>query len=439
MHQLSCDDIQSSLIDYLEFELPILLRQQFNEHLTLCDQCREQHDDLQNVIIDTKSLGTEEPDQQFWQELPNKILHEVKSHEHQTSHATADSTIASIADDATGNIFSDAFSNRLQSKSNVLPFTALAKKAQLSSTEDNRIGIQPKPKHPQILQRQTPETPETQQLNEKPYSKLSWPKIILPMAASAMLAVCSVLFVNQSNIHQSDHVRISNDTPMHYDSVAAQLRISTDAALTDKALANLAQAMIPINHQSPRFGFTSQNAILNSFSIGALFSETIVYIKSNDKTLVKTHLALLSSVLSQQADSKQLVQKIQLLQTQIQSGSSPAVNADALNKIMNRYASSLKSVVNNSLKSAADKELVLFKAGAWSYDLALAALAKVALLSSQVDEINIFKNQLQHLGAPAGVSKSLEEINDLAMKKVMSDEDYKKIVQEIENIRSLAG
>jgi len=463
MNRMSCDEVQSSLVDYIEFELPISQRQQFNAHLTHCDQCRELHDDLQNVLVDAKSIEINEPGAQFWQELPNNVLTAVRQQRQNDARYTPVTDLAMTGMVETTSEFSDdgaVFRDKLGeiSGENVLPFRARTERRPVNEMAGKKQPVrhvpatnaQPdnqrqaantnkplKPNHAfttgvrQGTEQSTEQTPVVERFGEKPCSKFSWPKIALPIAASVLIAVSGVLLVNQSGVNNPGGMQFDNETPIFYDSVAAHEQISTGTAMSDKALAALAQTMVPISHQSARFGFTSQNAILNSFSIGALFTETIVYIKSEDSTLVKTHLALLGSAMYRQAGSKRLLQSIEMLKTDIQQDGDTVTNAFRLNQLMNQYAASLKSI--------ADKEFVLFKLGAWSYDFALAALAKDVSLHHKVDEIIAFKAQLQQLGAPAGVTKSLQEINALITKEVMTDGDYRKTVEAVENIRSLLG
>jgi len=473
MKLMSCDDVQSSLIDYIEFELPMSRRQQFNAHLTHCDQCQEMHDELQSVIVDAKSIEIREPGPQFWQELPNKVLAEVNrqervklehvKHEHvkqepfQSQHqgeldyaTTLDSSIAdsvkragSLPSENTG--YADMSGD--MRGDNILPFKALATTPAASGVVDCNDQSETQPVYQRLSSTKiraknrttsaslmsesqcSEQQPSTEPFADKPYSRFTWPKKALPMAASLLVAIGGVLMVNQISVDKVNSVPFDNNAPMFYDSVAVQGEIAAGAAISNQALASLAQTMVPITHQSARFGFTSQNAILNSFSIGALFTETIVYIKSDDETLVKTHLALLGSAMHRQAGSKHLIQGIEALQTQHEID--PDVRANQLSQLMNHYAASLQSI--------ADKEFFLFKLGAWSYDFALAALAKDASLYDKADDINAFKAQLQRLGAPAGVAKSLEEINARITKDVMTEGDYKRTIEEMENIRSLLG
>ncbi|MGD8572663.1 MAG: hypothetical protein PVH98_09380, partial [Gammaproteobacteria bacterium] len=72
-------------------------------------------------------------------------------------------------------------------------------------------------------------------------------------------------------------------------------------------------------------------------------------------------------------------------------------------------------------------------------DYALAALAQDADRIRQAQQLQAFKRALQNSDVPPGVIKSFDRLISVAGKAQLEQKDYRQVVKDVENIRSLLG
>ena len=418
MNPLKCDEVKESLIDYLEFELPLSSREVFHDHLTHCSQCRKLHDEIQSVMVDVKNMDVPEPAPGYWKSLPHKVLAEVKNEKLPESHINTDvKTDRYYKPDpdetasATSSVTNDnvlLFSRgRDRNDGEVPPMTDMNMK---TGEDINNSQAQ-----------QQTEPHELGVANGKKHRLFSWPKIALPIAAAILVAV-GTMFQTQE---------IERNKNLFYNPADFQSSISSD-----KPVATLAQNVAPVSQSTTGFGFANQFTILNTFSLGSMFSETIAYSASEEHALLNTHLQLLKTALTRgSVPAEDAVGKIDEIQSILAADNKGVVDMRAiglkLSEVLDSYAMQVKEKNHG--------HFVLLYAGAWSFDYSLAVLAKDPQRIKQKARIEYFKSELHKLNAPIGVANSFDSMLKKIDAKELGDAGYQVLLKEIENIRSLLG
>ena len=391
MNPLRCDEIKNSLVEYLEFELPLTNREHFSEHLVHCAQCRSVHDELKQILADVKSIDVVYPSQAFWEGLPGSVLDEVKYQRSTLSQTT-------IEDVPFSNIENNTVS---YDDNKVIVFSKIRSRklndSILRSEQHAEDNIKP-----------------GSLFNEKHAAAKHWPKIALSIAAAVLMGIVTTfsLLEKEAIIH---------------DSVGFQAKIQTEQSLAD-----LARKIAPLSQSGNQFGFTSQNVVFNEFAIGSMFSEVKAYAKAWRAVELKTHLALLKTALLNEASpQRDVIDGVDQLQSELKSQTNFINVNQALTRLLNEYA--------ETIKVQDDKRYNLVKAGAWMFDYALAVVAQDEASVKQRNQLAELAVALQINGVPPGVIKSLNKIQGLVNQSTITNKDYQQILDEVENIRSLLG
>lgn len=416
MNLLKCDEIKESLIDYLEFELPLSSREAFHDHLTHCSQCRKLHDELQSVMVEVKDIDVPEPQPGYWEALPHRVLAQVKDNKQQDSQLTPDAKtdrfdlpertqLSSTAVTQDDNVL--LFSRKRDRKTVDVPEKV---DVDMSSNQDINNSHVPRSDEPFDSEVET----------DKQQRKISWPKIALPIAAAILVAV--------GTMFKTDEIERSKN--LFYSPTQFQSSIDSE-----KSIASLAQTVAPVSQSTTGFGFANQHTILNTFSLGSMFSETIAYTASEEHALLNTHLQLLKTALTRGSISAEnAVESINNIQDTLAADAGdidmPSIGLK-LAELFDSYAMQVKERNHG--------HFVLLYAGAWSFDYSLAVLAKDFQRVKQKDRIEYFKSELHKLNAPIGVANSFDVILKNIERKDLGEAGYTVLLKEIDNIRSLLG
>ena len=392
MNPLRCDEVKNSLIDYLEFELPLTRREHFYEHLSHCAICRVMHDDLQQVLTEAKKIEIIEPPQSYWDELPENILKEVKS------LRSSESLASTNVDEGT-----DTPRSTLSDGGKVVAFTRINRRVS---------GVKDFENHEYKVQQTVPVAHVSKNKKSVP---ISWPKIALPVAAAVLVGITAMFaFMEKESTLFQDHIGF-------------QAKIQSD-----QSLAQLAQKLSPLSQPGNQLGFTSQQVLFNEFSIGSLFSEAKAYANSGQLVLLNTHLELLKTALKNDANPQyKIIRSVGQLQQQLIIQDNTAEASQVLMNLLNEYVSLVKGQDRQRYE--------LVKAGAWLFDYALAVLAKDDTRIRQSDQLSSIADALRSSKVPPGVNKSLKEIQAVVQQPTLTNREYQEILKEVENIRSLLG
>ena len=425
MNPLKCDEVKNSLVEYLEFELSLNLREQFYEHLAACADCRTLHDNIQDVLMKLKHDDIAQPTQHYWDSLADNVLQEVRQKRYVTSVGGV------YAPGGTGgNINHHDEHHHHYDASNVIAFKPSldhSTSADHSTDVENQsasdtLGDVHKNNHYQSVQISSSaagHVPDHRASLAKPPATsaiVKWPRVVLPAAAAVLIGLAAIFSL------------LEKPAPQHFvDGTGFQAKINSE-----QPLAQLAQQIASLSQSGNRFGFSSQAVLFNSFSIGSLFSKARALATVDDLAPLKTQLALLKTALIREHKPQQsTIKALEDLQIQLNAQNSVKGVDEKLVSLFNSYI----SIAGQD--NQANKQLA--SAGAWLFDYALAALAQDAAQLKQVQQLQLFKDAMQQIGVPPGVDKSFERLLDIAQQENLTQRDYRQVVREVENIRSLLG
>ena len=79
MKPMTCKQVQSVLVDYIESELPVHQRKIMKDHISECMECTQEFNGLREMLKNTKDLYIPDPGDEFWESLPQRVLEDVKA------------------------------------------------------------------------------------------------------------------------------------------------------------------------------------------------------------------------------------------------------------------------------------------------------------------------------------------------------------------------
>ncbi|WP_455211474.1 zf-HC2 domain-containing protein [Kaarinaea lacus] len=82
MSSPNCSQIQAELLDYLEEEMSSDERERVAQHLEECHNCKKEYKGLCAMLNKAKNLPVEDPGEEFWRQLPQNVLTQVKRERH---------------------------------------------------------------------------------------------------------------------------------------------------------------------------------------------------------------------------------------------------------------------------------------------------------------------------------------------------------------------
>jgi hypothetical protein len=167
-----------------------------------------------------------------------------------------------------------------------------------------------------------------------------------------------------------------------------------------------------------------------TFLIGALYSEALAYLQSNNPAEAAKKFTTIEQELVVMGAPAGLFNYVAKTRYALQSAHYPL---DALVEL----ASLFQPLFADFAQGRSADRLVLFRAGSWLSDLALVAAAGDKNLIRQEAELDYVMNEMIRLDAPKGVIESLKEIQGLLAKPELADRDMEKIGGLIKNIQSL--
>lgn len=357
MKPMSCDQVQKSLIDYIELEFINDERKQVKAHLNECNQCRGSHDGLVSMLSDARKIPVQDPGQGYWDSLPGNVLREVR------------------------------LKKALKGDANVV---------NLAKVIDARNDVS---KHVEVAKKGLARPPRE-----------NWLKVALSVAASILVVVGVTLFMP------------SHEVPI--DSVRFQASITSN-----KSLASLVKQFSPIDDSSARYGFSEQRKSTNAFFIGTIYSETLAFLKSGDIQSGEQHLDYIYKALSGDQMATGLSEQILLLKKD-------AAHTDVIDKTINALVS-FQLAYEQYIKQLQPTDLIYFRAGAWSVDVALAALANDKVSIKKDEGLGYLLTEMRRIKAPKGVTRALEEMSAIANKASLTDRDVKSYYRFTQKLRGL--
>ena len=385
MNSISCDYVRNVLVDYIENEIPRDQRFNIKRHLQACDECNNEYNGIRTMLGNANNSGfVEEPGQEFWNELPQRVLREVKREQ------AIQSNITNVMDFPAPND---------QSADNSLP--SLENSKDFSDAQSVNATTHTPAKHP-----------------NHPFVP------VFALAATVALVVSAVLFW-------------SPQKTLRFDSADFQAKINSD-----KELISLAHRFRSNGTPASRFGFANQATVVSGFDMGTMFSETVSYLTGDDLPGANENMNQMSMALIDNRLPKNLTGKLSQAQAMIQFAQINRLgSAEAGRQSMTRLLE-FQQAYENYLRMNDERELTLFKTAIWSYNIGLAALAGDVNAVKQITQQEHLKpsvlvTEMIKINAPRGVLVTLGDIDYLVSAKTFDETQLHKLVSMVQQLREL--
>jgi anti-sigma factor RsiW len=378
MNSPNCEQIQAELLDYLEQEMPADERKRVAEHLAECKNCNKEYKGLRAMLNNAKNLPIEDPGEEFWRRLPQKVLAEVRQERvKQERQARAQSPANNVID----------LSNKRQLKNR-----PSAKPARLNYHTDFN----------------------THRLTAT-----------LAIAATLLLVFNVVLFSPKSGFLWFDQMQFQAHINTQHLSALAQSVAHTEARSSASG------------DQSARLGFVEQQRADKAFVVGSWLAEVFVYLHDDHAQLAADQLLRLQQYLQHRQVSavtlSTLRKSIDLLQS---TNPKPKQAAELLRGFQHDYGNFLAHTAPQQI-ALYRSGIWVFNAS-----LAVAAKdAKAIGRLGEAAQMDYLQTAFLRMQAPAGVQNSLQEIatisNRLADQSALSDADYRGLQRALQNLYTL--
>ena len=218
----------------------------------------------------------------------------------------------------------------------------------------------------------------------------------------------------------------SNAQPV-FDSTGFQSRINAP-----KGIGGLAADLSLYGKGGQAMGFAAKSDEAKTFLIGSFYSECIAYVRAGKSDLALDRLKAMEKefiVMGVPTSIYNFISKIENLITT--KTYQPAVLLD--------FFSLFQPVYEDYLKSKGTDRLILFQAGSWLMDMALAASAQDTSLLKQPQVLTYFIAQMKRMDAPKGVQDALAEISTISTKKDIANRDADQVLKLIKRIQTVLG
>ncbi|WP_455203822.1 zf-HC2 domain-containing protein [Kaarinaea lacus] len=250
--------------------------------------------------------------------------------------------------------------------------------------------------------------------NDSAQGKNHWFAPVLAIAATVLLAVNVLLFTPKP-------------PGLWFDQARFQANLSVQ-----QTLSGLVKRYGAEQTQAAHMGFASQQYTANGYVFGLLLAESFIYLQDKNARQAQQRLEVLLSQLQQQQVPAAVTSSLRGSIESLGGGKNTAVALKFLQTFQQDY--------ETYLSRSSVGEVVLYRAGIWSFNVGLAAAVKNGGLLQQADmhaQLSYLQQQIRRANVPAGVSTSLTDIDVILAKDNLSARDYKAIEKAIENIRSL--
>lgn len=380
MNSPNCKQIQAELLDYHEKELSDGQHKQVSEHLAQCENCSKEYEGLRAMLNNAKQLPIEDPGEEFWQQLPQKVAAQVK--QERLKMRTAANTTDNIIDLARKRQFQDASS----------PVNA----ARSHHTTDYHRDF------------------KTHRLSAALAVAAGLLLIINIMTFSPKTAT---LWLDQGKFQA--HITASNLPTLVHD-VAQSTSFD----------------------QSARLGFVDQQRESNAYRVGAWLAETFAYLNTGQYPLALTQLQQLQNQLQQRPVSAVTLSSLrkaeEIIKSGIQSGKqTPGQVKNLLGSFQHDYENFLSHTAPQQIV------LYRAGIWVFNANLAVAAKDAVAVGKlADVQQLDYLQNAFSRVDAPPGVHNTLADFamtaNSLSgQQTTLSDREYRRLKEALKILQAL--
>ena len=204
------------------------------------------------------------------------------------------------------------------------------------------------------------------------------------------------------------------------------------AELSGAGIGTIALNNSMLGDAATSFGFAARSEEANVFLVGALYSESLAFLRDD-----ATDLA---------------IDRMDALQKQFVSLQVPSAHYGLISRVTNltkgrKYSqdvlvemlSLVQPFLEEHLRSRSEDFLTLFRAGSWLADLRMVAAAGRTDLLRQQAHLAYIVDEMKRLEAPAGVTDALKEIAGAISNDEVTTRDANTVIEQVKRIQSLLG
>lgn len=385
MRPIKCAEIQSSIIDCIEKELPT---DDVLAHLEFCEGCQEEFRDYHFILKKLRNFEFKEPADAFWKIFPEKVLAQVND----VKNALASDCDHPIHVESSGtekhdNGDSDALSR--EDTGNVVPLL------QADSLSHHQGGS-----------KRSIETGHSLFFNS------SLTKILFPIAATILVAVGIVGYVENEAVLPAGYYS--------HDTLAFQAKINTITPVAMLARQLPTDELETNAAGNNWYAFSSQPIKANPFYVGTHYAEILALLGDGDIQASSNHMTQLRHELLKNQLSDDLVNSVE--QTENTLASKDASQNDRSQALLDFGSKYRKYMVD-----VGGDALVFFQLGEWAVNMSLAALAESPIVKLEQSNAKYFTVALQRLSVPVGIVKVLEDMDKLFKKSELTNKQYNDV------------
>lgn len=203
------------------------------------------------------------------------------------------------------------------------------------------------------------------------------------------------------------------------------------ASLTKEAdLGALVTTQAAVDRQVVAFGFAAKPAPAKSFLIGALYIETLAYVRSGDFAAATQRWDTINKELAPVPEP--LATHMHQVQRLLQ-GQNPTPETVGASLAL------FEPFYEASIKDADAAQVTLFQMGAWLGNMSLAAAAHDQTALRHLNTIPYFSHEMQRLHAPTGVLDALDRLQTILGQSDFSDRDLNMVLKLVQKMQRMLG
>jgi hypothetical protein len=408
MKSQNCKQIQAVLLDYIEKEMSSDERERVSEHLAECHYCNKEYKGLRAMLDKTKNLSFEDPGEEFWRQLPQKVLEEVKLHKELYKKKSPASNVVELA----------------------------AHKPPSNSDVDDDSP------HHRVMHTGV----KTATINN--HSDFKGRRL------TAVAAIAAILLLTINVVMLSP-----KPAGLWFDQVRFQASINTDKGLSQ--LAQILTLPAAADAEVAPYGFAEQHRTDKAYVVGLKLAESFAYLQGhhyqnalqqlNDLQRQVKQLPQWPTQQSVRQESKRLrVSAVTLssIRKAIELLQAPGI---ATNGVAQEQVTALLKQFQRDFENYVVKmepnQLVLYRAGIWVFNASLVLAAQDPAAFNRLGlaaKLDYLQNAFVSLKAPVGVQHSLQEIatrmeHYSTGNAPLSRKDFRAMQQALQNLNALLG
>lgn len=403
MKSRNCEQIQAQLLDYIEREMSSDDRERVSEHLAQCHNCNMEYEGLRAMLNTTRNLPIDDPGEEFWRQLPQKVLEEVRQHKKN----------AAVSD----IINADKINN-------VVNLHTQRQPANHDVYHQVGSGFQPS---------SNGKAARTNYHTDFKAHRLT---------AAAAIAAILLLVINVTMINVT--VLSPNSNRLWFDQANYQARIDTNSALPQLV------KMLPLTSpaDSAPLGFVEQNRADKAYAVGTMLAASFVYVHNRQFPAALQQLHILQNRLQQPSHNPQVsavtLSSIRKAVELLQAPDIIEVNENAEQQLA-ALLTQFQVDYGNFISRSQAQQLILYRAGIWVFNVGLAVAAQdsTALMGQDVvPQLNYLQKAFSRLKAPVGVRNSLQDIATVLVQQSsdnapLNRKNFESLQQALQNLNAL--